>query len=147
MRKDAFIALAALAVFVAGGCKNNPMGPTAQSLFGTWQASKAEYVRATDSSVNADIVAGGSTITLVMIPSAFKLTINDARAPKNIITGCWTSYSGVLTLHLDGSSATIVFGEVLNGTTLTLNGGGMMFDFNSTGSFESAKLNLVLIKR
>jgi hypothetical protein len=145
MRRPVFAVCAVVAVVLAASCKS-ATGPTTESLTGTWHATKAEYVKASDTSVKVDVVSQGSAVTLQLATSTFTFTVNDARVSESPLTGTWTSSKDTLTLAPSGMSFTIVFDMTLNGSTLTLSGGGVTFDFTSTGTFEDAKLNMVLTK-
>jgi len=145
MPKTLFVAGAVLAALLAGACKSST-GPSTDSLVGTWDATKAEYVKVSDTGTKVDVVAEGSTVSLVLTASTFTFTVDDARAEQTTLTGTWTKSTDTLTLEPSGVSYTIVFEMTLNGSTLTLDGGGVMFDFTSTGTFEDATLNMVLTK-
>jgi len=145
MRNNAFVVFTALAVLLLGGCKSST-GPDEESLIGTWQAAKAEYVKAADAGVKVDIVAGGSAVTLELGATTFTFTVNDARVQQAVLTGDWEHSIDTLTLEPSGVSFNMVFDMALNGSTLTLSGGGTMFDFTGTGAFEDAVLNLILTK-
>ena len=146
MRKAVLIILAALVILVFGSCKDSSTGPSPQGLTGTWQATKAEYVSVANPSTKVDIVAQGSTVTLVLDTSTFTLTITDpGKAPK-VTTGTWTSTTDTMTLEPSGMSGGWTFDMTLSGNTLTLSGANVLFDFGGTGTVQDAKLNLVLTR-
>lgn len=147
MLRKALILLAATAVLGAAGCKSNT-GPTDESDFiGTWNATKAEYVSIADSNTKADIVAQGSTLTLVFASGTFVLTITDQGQSPEIFNGTWSASTDVMTLTwTSGMSGQSQFDWSLNGDELTLTGGHMPFDF-TPGSPEEAILNLILVRQ
>jgi hypothetical protein len=145
MRKSTIIAAAALALLALGCCKS-ATGPSAETLEGTWTATRAEYVKVADSNVKVDVVAEGSTVTLQLSASAFTFTANATRVPQTVMTGTWSSSTDTLTLAPTGVSFTNVFEMALNGSTLNLDGGGTTFDFSGTRTFEDASLSMTLAK-
>jgi hypothetical protein len=147
MRKVAIIAIAVLAILAVGCNKDSVTGPSTETLTGTWKATKAEYVNVANSSIKVDIVSQGSTVTLVLEASTYTFTTSDARVQPSIASGSWSSSKDTLTLKPTGASFTIIFDMALNGSTLTLNGGGVMFDFNADGNFVDATLNMVLARQ
>jgi hypothetical protein len=146
MRKTAFCICASLIALLLGSCKS-PSGPSSETLAGTWRATKAQYVKVADANVTVDVVAEGSSVSLVLATGTYTFTVNDTRVPQSVTTGSWTSSKDTLTLAPAGTTFTIVFDMSLNGSTLTLNGGGVMFDFNFNETFEDATLNMGLAKQ
>jgi hypothetical protein len=145
MRYKIAIGLVGLAALAAGGCKDST-GPDVQSLIGTWRATKAEYVSVANPSTKVDIVAQGSTLTLVLNASSYVLTITDPGMSPEVTNGTWSKTIDPLTLTPSGGSSNAVFDMSLNSDTLTLTGGGAWFDFTA-GNFEDAKLNLILARQ
>jgi hypothetical protein len=145
MFKAVFAACVVLAALLTGACKSST-GPSADELEGTWTATSAEFVLKSDTSTKVDIVDEGSTVTLVLGSSTFTLTTNDTRPEETSLSGTWSKTTDTLTLAPAGADYTIVFDMALSGSTLTLEGGGVMFDFTSTGTLEDAELNMVLAK-
>lgn len=145
MLRKALILLAVTAVLGAAGCKSST-GPQDESDFiGTWNATKAEYVSIADSNTKADIVARGSTLTLVFASSTFVLTITDPGQSPEIFSGTWSASTDVMTLTwTSGMSGESQFDWSLDDDELTLTGGHMQFDF-TPGSPEEAILNLILV--
>jgi hypothetical protein len=145
MRKTTFCVCAVLVALFLGSCKS-PTGPSSETLEGTWHATKAQYVKVADAGVTVDVVAQGSAVSLALATGTYTFTVNDTRVPQSVTTGSWTSSQDTLTLAPSGTTFTTVFDMSLNGSTLTLNGGGVLFDFDSNGTFEEAKLNMMLAK-
>ncbi len=133
-------------VIVAAGCKS-PTGPDSASLVGTWNATKAEFVKAADTNTKVDIVTQGSTVSLVMSSSTFTLTITDPGESPVVSTGTWSSSTDVLTLTWSsGYVGEAQFDMALVGSTLTLEGGHLPHEF-TPGNPEEAILNLTLAKQ
>ena len=147
MGKKVLVFLAAAAVLSAVGCKSST-GPEDESQFiGTWHATKAEYVSIANSNTKADIIAQGSTLTLVFSSGTFVLTITDPGQNPEVFNGTWSASMDVMTLTwTSGLSGESQFDWSLNGTQLTLTGGHMPFDF-TPGSPEEAILSLILVKQ
>jgi hypothetical protein len=142
IRAKIAVILVGLVALAAGGCKNST-GPDVESLIGTWQATKAEYVSVANSNTKVDIVAQGSTLTLLLSASTYVLTITDPGQNPEVINGSWSKSIDTLTLTPSGGSSDSVFDMSLSSDTLTLTGGGAWFDF-TPGNFEDATLNLIL---
>jgi hypothetical protein len=132
-----------------GGSGGNPAGASATGggLTGTWRATRAEYVSASNSSLRVDTVAQGSSLTLALEASSFVLTISDPGEAAGVTNGTWRSSSDTLTLSPAGMPFSWQFDMNLSGNTLTLTGGAVEFDFNADGAFEQARLNLTLVRQ
>ena len=87
------------------------------------------------------MVAQGTSLTLVLDSSSFVLTITDPGHTPRVTTGSWTSSRDTMTLTPSGVSFSWVFDMNLSGSTLTLTGGSVEFDFNADGSYEQAQLD------
>lgn len=147
MGKKILILFAAAAVLGAAGCKSST-GPEDETDFiGTWQATKAEYTSIANANTKADIVAQGSTLTLVFSSGTFALTITDPGQDAEVFNGTWSASMDVMTLTwTSGMSGESQFDWSLDGNELTLAGGHMPFDF-TPGTFEEAILNLILVRQ
>jgi len=146
MRTKVAIILVGLVALTAGGCKSST-GPSAQSLMGTWHATKAEYVSVANSNTKVDIIAQGSTLTLVLDASTFVLTVTDPGANPVVSNGTWSKSLDTLTLvPSTGWFGESQFDMSLNGDQLTLTGGHMPHVFSS-GNSEEAILNLILVRQ
>jgi len=149
----ALVAVAGALVACGGGGSDGAGGsPTGSSaagggLSGTWRATRAEYASAMNSSLRVEVVAQGTSLTLVLDAASFVLTITDPGHTPRVTTGSWTSSRDTMTLKPSGVSFSWVFDMNLNGNTLTLTGGSVEFDFNADGSYEQAKLNLTLVRQ
>jgi hypothetical protein len=147
MRRIALIAFAGLVVLAAACRKDTVTSPNAQGLTGTWQATKAEYVRADDLSLTYDVVAHGGTVTLTLTSTDFTLTVTQSGASPQVTPGTWTSTTDLMTLTPSGVSFTWVFEMSQSGNNLTLTGAHVEFDFNGDGTNEQARLNLTLVRQ
>lgn len=130
-----------------GSSPTTPSNPTSQGLPGTWRATKSEFVSAANSSVRVDIVAQGSTVTLVLDAAAFTLTIKDPGQIGNVTTGSYRTSTDTMTMTPANMPFSWQFDMNLSGNTLTLTGGSVEFDFNADGSMDQAKLNLTLTRQ
>ena len=140
---------AALAAFAAVACGGSS-GPSPQTLAGTWGATKAELVKASNSATRVDVVAKGGTVQLVLRDDkSFDLTISEPGKPVEQTSGTWSSSSDVLSLSFTfGSiSGRMEFDMSLSGGTLSLSGADTGYDFDDDGVEEPAKVNLTMVKK
>ena len=144
------VATLVLAVFLApacgGGSSSNPAAPTPQTLEGTWRATRAEFVSNANSSRRVEIISQGATLTLAFSGTNYTLTMTEPGQPPDVQTGTWSASTDIMTLKPSGVTWNIQFDMTFSGNNLTLNGGGVQFDFNS-GVFEEAKLNMTLVRQ
>lgn len=126
-------------------CKSNT-APDADTLKGTWTATKAEFTSAADPATKADVVALGGTVVLVLNETTAVLTITKSGEAARVYNASWSASTDVLTLTwTSGSSGESQFDFVLDGDSLVLEGGHMPFDF-TPGDFVEAILNMELTK-
>ena len=136
-----------VAAFLVACSSSSSSGPAPQGLPGTWSATKAEFVNADDANTRVDVVAKGTTVTLVLDTSTFALTQKDPVAAPVVTNGSWTANSDLMTFTPTGMSFSWVFQMALNGNDLSLTGASVEFDFNDDGIYEQAKLNLALVRK
>ncbi len=137
------------------GCDKSPTSPTngsgpspgPQGLEGTWRATTAEYVSATNPNLRAELISQGRIVTLVLTGTNFTFTVPDPRVPLAVTNGSWTSSLDTITLSPAGVPFSNVFDFTLNGNGLRLTGGRVEFDFDANGSFEQAVLNMSLTRQ
>ena len=137
------------AAILAPACDKNgssPSAPTAQTLEGTWRATKAEFVSVASSSRRIDVVASGATVTLAFAGNGYTFTLAQAGQTPIVQTGSWSASSDVMTLTRTGMSGNQQFDMNFSGNNLTLNGANALFDFN-TGVYEEAKLSMTLVRQ
>jgi hypothetical protein len=146
-----FVATLILAAFLSPACgggsssSSSPTAPTPQTLEGTWRATKAQFVSKSSSSRQVDIVAQGSTVTMVFSGSNYTFTQTETGKPQQVQTGTWSASTDVMTLRPTGVTWSIEFDMTFSGNNLTLNGGSVQFDF--TGTFEEARLYMTLVRQ
>jgi hypothetical protein len=142
-----FVACLVLAVFITPACGgSSPAAPTPQTLEGTWRATRAEFVSAASSGRRSEVVSQGSTVTMAFSGSNYTFTMAEPGQAPEVQTGTWSASSEVMTLRPTGVTGNTQFDMTFSGNNLTLNGGNVMFDFNS-GNFEEAKLNMALVRQ
>jgi len=137
------------AAILAPACDKNgssPSAPTAQTLEGTWRATKAEFVSVASSGKRIDVVASGATVTLAFAGNGYTFTLAQPGQAPVVQAGSWSASSDVMTLTRVGSSGNQQFDMTFSGNNLTLNGANALFDFN-TGVFEEAKLYMSLVRQ
>jgi len=147
MAKKFLVLLAAAAILGAAGCKSST-GPEDETEFiGTWHATVAEYTSLADPGTKVDIIAQGSTLTVVFSSGTFVLTITDPGQSPEAFNGTWSASMDVMTLTwTSGLSGESQFDWSLNGSELTLTGGHMPFEF-TPGAPEEAVLKLILVRQ
>jgi hypothetical protein len=148
MRTPALFALFAATSIAACGGANNTTAPSPQTLAGTWRATRAEFVSRASSSLRVDVVSQGTTMVLTLASNnAYTLTITDPGHSPQATTGTWSSSTDVLTLRPTGMPFSIEFDMTMSGSTLTLTGGSVEFDFNADGVNEEATLNATFARQ
>jgi hypothetical protein len=145
------VVAAAVAASCGGGDdgNGNPVSPSTQaSLAGSWRATRAEFVSASNSSLRVEVVAKGTTLTLTLDSAgSFTQKITDPGEVGQTTTGTWSASKEVLTLKPTGMSGEIQFDMTFNATSLTLNGGHVWFDVNDDGGNEEAVAYLTLTRQ
>jgi uncharacterized protein YdeI (BOF family) len=141
----ATLVVAAILAPACGG-KGSPAAPTAQTLQGTWRATKAEFVSVASSSTRMDVVAQGATVTMAFSGNNYTFTMTTSGQAPEVQTGTWSASKDVMTLVRTGSSGNQQFDMTFSGNNLTLNNGSAMFDFN-TGNFVEARLSMTLVRQ
>ncbi len=140
-----FVGLALFSVCCGG---NSTTAPSPQTLAGTWKATRAEFVSASNSNVKVEAVSLGITILLTLdAGGTFTQTTSQEGQATETTTGSWSASKDVLTLKPTGMSGEIQFDMTLSGSTLALNGGHMLFDVNKDGNDEEAILNMTMSRQ
>jgi phosphoheptose isomerase len=139
---------AALGLACGGGNSSTTPSQIAEGLTGTWHATRAEYTSVANPALKLEVIARGTTMTLVLQPGGtFTLTIVDPGEAGNVVTGTWTSSRDVLTIVRTGQSGNTQFDMVLGGNTLTLTGGRALFDVRGDGQMEETTLDMTLTRQ
>ena len=127
----------------------NPTSPSTQAtLAGTWKATRAEFVNASNSSQRVEIVALGTTLTLTLDSGgSYTQKIVDPGQAGQTTTGTWSASKDVLTLKPTGSTGNTQFDMTLNGSTLSLSGGHVAFDVNGDDREEETLAYFVLTRQ
>jgi len=140
------LAVMAVALLLGAGCKSST-APDEEGFVGTWRATKAEYTSVATPANKVDIIAAGSTLTLVLNTSTAVMTITDPGESPVVMNANWSASVDILTLTwTSGSSGETQFEYVLDGDELTMSGGHMPFDF-TPGVPEEAILDLILVRQ
>ena len=133
MKKILFPAIMAAALLAVGGC-GSPSGatlPGEDTLTGTWIATSAIYVSVADPNKSVDLVAQGSTVTLVMGDPAFNLSIQTPGQNPIVYVGTWAQTYNGLEFTPQGATSPWVFSAALGYQTLSLGGAHVTHDFGS----------------
>ncbi len=143
------VACLILVVSVAAACGggSSTTGPS-PTLAGTWNATRAEFVSASNSSLRMEVVALGTAI-VVTLDSAGTYTLRTTApgtAPE-IETGTWSASSDLLTLRATGQTGESQFNMTLSGSTLALSGGHRLFDINNDNVDEETILSMTLSRQ
>ena len=140
-----FMLLLPLVASLALSCDDDdPSGPAAPSLVGTWNLTAIELVSVANSSVHVDLMDEGVTGSLILEGDGdFVLSVIDPIEGPETFTGTW-SMADVLTLEHDPGQFDDVwqFDVTLTANTLRLTGADAEFDFNDDGVEDPAKLNI-----
>lgn len=140
-----FMLLLTLVASLATSCDDDdPAGPAAPSLVGTWNLTAIELVSVANSSVRVDLMDEGVTGSLILEGNGdFVLSVIDPVEGLESFTGTW-SMTDVLTLEHDPEQfvGEWQFDVTLTGNTLRLTGADAEFDFNDDGVEDPAKLNI-----
>jgi hypothetical protein len=119
--------------------------PTLESLSGTWDIVKFEYVNVENSSQRVDLVALGLTGTVNLNDNGqYSATTEEPGFPPETATGTWSYTVDTFTLQETGSSGDATFDLNLGNDVLTLTGADSEFDFDDDGTPEPAKWNITL---
>ncbi len=131
------------------GCgDDDPAGPSADDLTGTWNATSLELVSVANSNTRVELIDFGYTCTLTLEEDGdFFITVVDPETGNIGGSGHWSS-TDVLTMEfLEGQfDVTWEFDIVLSGNTLRLTGADAEFDFDDDGNEDAARLNLTLLR-
>jgi Lipocalin-like domain len=140
------VVAALIVVNCSGGDRST--APSPSTLAGTWTATRAEFVSASNSSVRVEAISQGASITLTFdAGGTFTQRTTTPGQATETTTGSWTAGTDVLTLRPTGMSGNIQFDMALSGSTLTLNGGHVLFDVNHDNQDEETILNLTLTRQ
>lgn len=146
MRKELVIGILIAITWLAGCGGKSSTGPNEQSLPGTWQATRAEFVSRANPSVRMEIVSKGATMTLVLDAAhTYSMTVTNPGQSPDVVSGTWSASTDVLTLKQTGRSGDSQFDMNLSGNTLTLTGGSALFAFDTV--FEEAVLNATFVRQ
>ena len=138
-----------IASFAAAACSGgSPAAPSPQTLAGTWNATRAEFVSASNSSLRVEVIAQGTTIVLTLdAAGTYTRRSTPASGPAETETGTWSASSDVLTLRPTGISGDTQFNMTLSGNTMTLSGGHVLFDINNDNQDEETILSMTLTRQ
>jgi hypothetical protein len=138
-----------LALPIAAACSDDdPAGPPADELTGTWTATSLELISAADANTRVDLIDLGFTCTLMLEEDGdFVITVVDPEIGNVGGSGHWIS-TDVLTMEfLEGQfNVTWQFDISLTGSTLRLTGADAEYDFDDDGTEDAAKINLTLVR-
>jgi hypothetical protein len=106
------VAILVLATALTPACGGNsgsstsgssPAAPTPpQTAEESWRATRAQFVSLANSSRQVDIVAQGSTVTMVFAGSNYTFTQTESGKPQQVQTGTWSASIDVMTLRPTG---------------------------------------------
>ena len=134
MNRSLGILAVAATVLAAGSC-GSPSGappPDNPAIAGTWIATSAKYVSVADPNKSVDLVAQGSTVTLVMDETAFNLSIQTPGQNPTVYVGTWAqTYNGIELTPQGATSPWVFTAATLGYQTLSLGGAHVTHDFGS----------------
>jgi hypothetical protein len=136
----------ALTAVLAVGAACGDQGPAIPDLVGTWDATKLEFTRVANPSQKVDVIALGATFWIALdADSTWLAVVTIPLSTPDTTTGTWSAGTDVVTLQEDGATGNQQFDYVLSGSTLTLTGANVDYDFG-TGD-EPATLDVTAVKR
>ena len=144
MSRRCMLLLTLIASLATSCDDDDPSGPAAPSLVGTWNLTAIELVSVANSSIQVDLMDEGVTGSLALEGDGdFVLSVIDPVEGPESFTGTW-SMTDVLTLEHDAGQfvGEWQFDVTLTGNTLRLTGADAEFDFNDDGVEDPAKLNI-----
>jgi hypothetical protein len=157
MRILGLVVLVALTATVASCKKSSSMAPSPApspaTVAGTWRATRAEFVSATNPALKVEVVSRGTTIVLVLESAGgFTYTLTDPGASPAVYTGTWRTdtLDGRPALKLTwvtGLFGSAEFNMTLSGDTLSLSGGHVPYDVDPNVMFEETILNMTLARQ
>lgn len=119
--------------------------PSIESISGTWDIVKYEYVSVENSSERVDLVTLGLTGTVNLNDNGqYAATIEEPGFTPVTVTGTWDYTVDTFTLQETGSSGDATFDMRIGNDVLTLTGADAEFDFDDDGIPEPAKWNVTL---
>jgi hypothetical protein len=119
--------------------------PSIESISGTWDIVKFEYVSVENSSQRVDLVALGMTGTVNLNDNGqYAATTEEPGFPPETVTGTWSYTADTFTLVETGSTGDATFDMSIGNDVLTLTGANSDYDFDDDGIPEPAKWNVTL---
>ena len=148
MRRKCLLPILFVLPFATACGDDDPAGPPADDLTGTWTATSLELVSVANANTRVDLITFGYTCTLTLEEDGdFFITVVDPEIGNIGGSGHWSS-TDVLTMEfLEGQfGVTWEFDISLTGVTLRLTGADAEYDFDDNGTEDAARLNLTLVR-
>lgn len=140
----AFATLGLLAAASLGCGDDGPTGPSASSLIGAWDATKAELVSLEDPSQKLDALAGG-TLHLVIYDDHTWESVQTQPGQSDFLgNGTWSLSGRTLTLTGDDGDV-IEYRVSCDGSTMTLTT-NLTWDYDLDGTEEPARVTMVFVQ-
>jgi hypothetical protein len=144
-RSSALAALAALALTACG--HDNPAGPKASDITGTWTATKVEYVSKAAPATRVDLIASGGQGTMTIgSDKQFRFVLRKAGMSPDTTTGVWRLNGDIFEVTPTGMPFSWEWDASLSGNTLVLTGADMEYDFDGDNAMEAADQNTTLVR-
>jgi len=140
-------AISALGAAVPACESPSPVGPPAeQEMSGRWVALEAEFVNIQNPSTRVEVVQEGGSLVLTLFGDrSFLMELTPPGDGTWTMEGTWEVDGPKMTLYYThGLPGTSEFDMTRIGEQVYLAGADVEFDFEGTGTWEPAKLNLVL---
>jgi Lipocalin-like domain len=136
-----------LSVAALPGCgKDKGVGPEPSEIYGTWSATKVEYVSKTNPSMRVnlcDSVGGGATLVIESNQNITYILRCTHVAPDTTL-GTWKLEGDLFKMYPAGTPWDYTWEITLSGNTLKLEGADMEWDFG--GGLEQADQSMFLIR-
>jgi hypothetical protein len=129
-------------------CSSSSTGPTVPNVVGTWNATKAEFIRVANPATKLELISAGASVKAVFAAdNTFTLTASLPGTQPDVSTGTYTVTTSTLTLNITSNTPAenITFTLSMSGNTMSLTGGTAPFNFGNGD--EAATVNLTLTKQ
>ncbi len=141
---------AALLVAVAVGCSDSgdSTGPASASDFvGDWLASSYVVTSIANTSLSADLIPLGMTISITFTETTYSGTADFLDEVPEEFSGTYAISGNQLTLNETGELEPDMMTYTLSGNAMTLSGDDEHYDFDDDGQDDLATFVMVLAKQ
>lgn len=125
--------------------KDKAVGPKPSQIYGTWNATKVEFVSRTNPPVTVDLCASGGGATLVIETNQdITYVLRCAGQAPDTTRGTWKLEGDLFKMYPAGVPWEWTWDVTLSGNTLKLEDADMEWDFGN--GREMADQNMILVR-